>query len=167
MLQKVSSNAAYMSYMQRYPNAKVQTAALGMSLPNRPVQMPLWVVFIGQSRDEPTVTCIIEAADNNGSCNCIENSVSSLAIAPAFSQSAVFPNPLTTESLSIAFSAQVCEGEVQVHVYSSLGSEISSTTLYRHPGARIALSMRDAYPGAYSVCIDDGREREWLHVVKQ
>jgi Secretion system C-terminal sorting domain len=167
MLQKVAANPEYISYMQRFPKAKVQTAALGTSLPNRPVQTPLWIVFVGQTVGETTLSCIIEAADNNGACTCRENAVSSVHEYSAESTAVIYPNPVTGTDIVVSFSPDASEQDVNIRVYSALGSELLNRTLQRRPAGRVPLSIEGLVPGIYSVCINDGRRQEWLRVVKQ
>jgi hypothetical protein len=167
MLQKVAANPEYISYMQRFPKAKVQTAALGMSLPNRPVQTPLWIVFVGQTVGETTLSCIIEAANNNGACSCSENAVSSVQEYSHESSSRIYPNPVMGSDIVVSFSPDASEQDMNIRVYTALGAQMYSLSLQRRPGGSVPLNIEGLVPGVYSVCINDGRRQEWLRVVKQ
>lgn len=167
MLQKVSANPEYISYMQRYPKAKVQTAALGMSLRSSPVQTPLWIVFVGQTVGENTLSCIIEAANNNGACSCTENAVTSVHEFSTESSAIVYPNPVIGSDFVILFPTDATEQIVTFRVYTALGSQIVSRSLLREPGGRVSISGEGLAPGVYSICINDSSHQEWLRVVKQ
>lgn len=167
MLQKVSANPEYISYMQRFPKAKVQTAALGMSLRSSPVQTPLWIVFVGQTVGETTLSCIIEAANNNGACSCTENAVTSVHEFSTESSAIVYPNPVKGSDFVVSFPTDATEQIVTFRVYTALGSQIVSRSLLREPGGRVSISGEGLAPGVYSICINDGSRQEWLRVVKQ